>query len=247
MKVLLGAILVLLVGCSGVVQAQGEDMDAQIANLTERVEELESENASLWEVIATMGRDPVRQQLHLRFALQEFDEEAPALVRLYFPDLSGTAFDLNVEYVQAYAPSYLALACLEGVEPTPQYFRDAIGKTGSNSPGDISDRVIRLMVDEFQRLEREVEDPSMCLRPYLSPWSMADAKVAMDMVTRVGGSNLPSRFKGGVQNFTIHVASAWFDKSDRQMPFICWMSGGNDGDLEGDPCGLPTEDESPEG
>ena len=41
MKIFLGAILLLLVGCSGVVQAQGEDKDAQIAALTERVVELE--------------------------------------------------------------------------------------------------------------------------------------------------------------------------------------------------------------
>jgi hypothetical protein len=47
MKVLLGAILLLLVGCSGVVQAQGEDTDAQIAALTERVAELEDQVSQL--------------------------------------------------------------------------------------------------------------------------------------------------------------------------------------------------------
>jgi uncharacterized protein YceK len=48
MKVLLGAILLLLAGCSSVVQAQGEDTDAQIAALAERVAELEAENELQW-------------------------------------------------------------------------------------------------------------------------------------------------------------------------------------------------------
>jgi hypothetical protein len=49
MKLVLGAILLLLVGCSGVVQAQGEDKDAQIAALTERVAELEDQVYDLAE------------------------------------------------------------------------------------------------------------------------------------------------------------------------------------------------------
>jgi hypothetical protein len=86
----------------------------------------------------------------------------------------------------------------------------------------------------------------MCLRPYLSPWSMADAKVAIDMVTRVAQSNVPARFRSGLGSVYGGIATTWFNESDRQVPFICWLSGGSDGDLEGDPCGLPPEEESPE-
>ena len=43
MKLLLGAILLLLVGCSGVVQAQGEEVESQIAALTQRIDALEEE------------------------------------------------------------------------------------------------------------------------------------------------------------------------------------------------------------
>jgi hypothetical protein len=51
MKVLLGVVLLLLAGCSGVVQAQGEDTDAQIAALTERVAELENQVNDLSESV----------------------------------------------------------------------------------------------------------------------------------------------------------------------------------------------------
>ena len=90
MKVLLGAILLLLVGCSGVVQAQGQDTDAQIAALTERVAELEDQVRALrwtqqdainavaykvWERTTTCAcyvEDPVLQA----FLALDFDYES---------------------------------------------------------------------------------------------------------------------------------------------------------------------------
>jgi hypothetical protein len=247
MKVLLGAMLVLLVGCSGVAQAQGEDTDAQITALTERVAQLEAESDFQWEIIQGIARDPVRRQLHWRQVAQEFDEEAPAIARLYFPDSSGRAFDLNVEHIRAYAPSYLALGCLEGIEPTPQYFRDGINQTGNNSPGDIANWVIGLMVDEIIRLEQAGEEPSPCLQTYISPESMAEGKLALDMRTRTAGANLPTWARESFRPVYINTfAPNWFNESDRQMPFICWLFDGHNGDIRNTTCARLAEDESPE-
>jgi hypothetical protein len=241
-KILLGAILLLLVGCSGVVQAQGNDTDAQIAALTERVELLEAENELQWGIIEGIASDPVRRQLHWRQVALEFDEEAPALTRIYFPDASGNLFDFYLKHMLAYGSAYLLLGCLEGVEPSPLYFRDAARRVGGATPGDASNFVIGLLVDEIDRLERTGEKPSPCLKTYISPEYMAEGKLAIDLATRMAQSNVPTRFRGGLDSVYGQIAATWFDESDRQIPFLCWLFGGSDGDLEGDPCERLVED-----
>jgi hypothetical protein len=77
MKVLLGAILLLLVGCSGVVQAQGGDTDAQIAALTERVTELENQLNLVEEILQERIED-------VRWQQQWTDNDAIVLVQYKF-------------------------------------------------------------------------------------------------------------------------------------------------------------------
>jgi hypothetical protein len=75
---------------------------------------------------------------------------------------------------------------------------------------------------------------------------MAEGKLAIDLATRVAQSNVPTRFRSGLGNVYSGIATTWFNESDRQIPFLCWLFGGSDGDLEGSPCGLLAEESPPE-
>jgi hypothetical protein len=103
------------------------------------------------------------------------------------------------------------------------------------------------MVDEIIRLEEAGEEPSPCLQSYISPEYMAEGRLAVEMRTRIGQSSLPTWMRGGgLDDVYVLVAARWFNESDRQIPFLCWLFGADSGDLTGGPCERLVEEESPE-
>jgi hypothetical protein len=86
MKILLGAILLLLVGYSGVVQAQEEDTDAQIAALTESVTSLEADSNLMRQSIFQLESDPLVFRMKRLAIAHELIAETTAIAPLVEPD-----------------------------------------------------------------------------------------------------------------------------------------------------------------
>ena len=78
MKLILGAVLLLLVGCGGALPAQGEDTDAQIAALSERVADLEDRLSLAKEMLQECIEDGRgrQQRTALRQALRQAQDNA---------------------------------------------------------------------------------------------------------------------------------------------------------------------------
>ena len=170
MKAILAVILLLLVGCSGMVQAQEEETDPQIEALAQRVAALEAESALQRERISKLEPTPLVQRMKRQAIAQELVAESTAIASLVAPpNASGGYFDWLVKQVQLYGPSYAAWRCLEGVEPTVADFRDVVTATYANGvgPGGAAQWVTQLMDNEIKRRNSSNEEPRLCLRSYL--------------------------------------------------------------------------------
>jgi hypothetical protein len=243
MKAVLAIIPLLLVGCSGVVQAQEGETDPQIAALTKRVAALEADSALLRERISQLESDPLLRRMKRLATSQELVAEATAIARLVEPDSQSwnpQSFNFLVSQVQLYGPPYAALTCLEGAEPTLADFRVVVTETYGFGvgPGGMAQAVLQQIDNEIKRLNSSNEAPSPCLKSYLYPEFVADAGPAIELYLASVLPSLPARFRDGFQSVAVRQTVGWFNDTDRQQPFIIWMC-----EQSSDRCGLPAEGE----
>lgn len=135
-----------------------------------------------------------------------------------------------LDVVNHYVPVYLASACVENREPSiadfKLYTNNAVGNRRLVERE--ARQVIRVIIPAANswRDQRLAPDTQQCLRPYLFPDSVSDAKPAIDIYLAFSLPPLEPLDRGVVEAQIGDRAGGWFE-TDRQEPYISWLCGGD--------------------
>jgi hypothetical protein len=181
--------------------------------------------------IERMKRDQVAQDLKA---------EVPGIARLIAPNWTG-AFDYIglTRSLELYVPVYMASACLDGIEPSREGFKEMV-TTGvvADSPGKIrSNReslALRLIQTILAEREGQKAATNFCLQSYLYPESVSDAAPAVDLYLTLTSVNVPSDLRESYASLIHQRAAGWFNATEPRQPFIIWLCEWSSGNL----CGL---------
>ena len=140
-----------------------------------------------------------------------------------------TGENRELEVVRHYVPVYLASACVAGQEPSVEDFRVVTGNAlGNRKLVEREARgVIRVIISAADSWRNGNLDTAtqLCLKPYLYPESVSDAKPAIELYLASSLPPLSPLARGGFETKARESAGEWFNLSDQQEPYISWLCG----------------------
>jgi hypothetical protein len=209
----------------------------------------EIESANQWtenEATATPTPDLFIERMKWTQAAQALEAEVPGVIPLIAPSsLNGAWRGWLERFITLYVPVYMASACLDGVEPSREGFKEMV-TTGvvMDSSGGIRSNLesqARWLIQKINEKEEAATD--FCSQSYLYPESMADARPAIDLYLALTSGTVPDRFRGGLTGLINDHAAGWFNATEPRQPFIRWLCGWS----SNNPCGLPAAEGAAEG
>ena len=188
----------------------------------------------------TPTQDPILELILRNTLFDSLLTDNEAVFNTVYPNLHSSIFAKRAFMLEAghYVPVYMARTCLNGQSPSlTEYRESAVNVFASEKRPDRLASVQPLAKKELIRLynlaiaiEQQNEQIKPCLRPYLSPISAEDARVALTLLWAV--ERVPTWMQENAQGAQIQQFSYWISKPPPRDYFINWLCRHNS-----NPCG----------